>query len=276
MSMQCSDIERLWRAGELPRRLEDAEVRAHLAQCAGCADLCAEDARLFGVLGQPPEADLSAMRERLQRALEEEDESWIGRCRALSTRRRRALLIGGGLALVSVVFLAWPRGDLGSYPWTRSLGLFGVFILTAGWAAYESLRPLHQRSVQGRRALIAATGLSVPVIGALLRQPHSVQAGEVSVEHQVLEALPCMGLGLGVAGLVLLAWKLLDRRAGAGLLEMALLAALGVTFANAALEVFCTDTRPGHALLGHAGVGLVLVVLLLAGRRWRGDRTARV
>lgn len=77
----------------------------------------------------------------------------------------------------------------------------------------------------------------------------------------------CFLFGAVPGGLLVFALRALDRNAHGGT-DVAILAAVGGGLAgNAALELHCPSAAPLHLLLGHATIGIALVVLYGVVRR---------
>jgi hypothetical protein len=154
------------------------------------------------------------------------------------------------------------RSDWDVYPRQRLVvsGLvFGVGLAISLLLLLRSLgRP---RARAGVQAAMVAFGLSIPLVLALLPGPHAAHPASAGHGADLWpRALACFAYGTGLALPFLgTLWAVArsDRVASFGL---SLAAAAAGLVANAALLVHCPIVHLDHLLLGHASIGVVLVL----------------
>jgi hypothetical protein len=220
------------------------------------SELRDELARWLGPGASPP-PDLGPLYAGLQQELARERGAvaWL---RSRSTPVR-VTLAGAGLLLGAAgLGLLGRRPDLDVYPQAR-MALVVLFsaALIAG-QLWLVLRPLQRPAAADWLARALGLGAFGGLLGlyalpaAHLVHPASIQApGSLAL---LARALPCLTVGLAVAGLGFSLLKVLDR-GGAG---RALLAAVcGGVSANLLLQLHCPVTAPAHLLIGHLGAALV-------------------
>jgi hypothetical protein len=268
--VDCQQLETLAREGVLPKRRSDPEIQAHLEQCNGCRALYAGEGHLARSLTELPfSLDLDTLRCELASAFEQEDSSLAGRLRALPSTQRRAVLSGVGLLMCLLTALVLLRADFRAYDSARMVGILVVLTALAALASWEALRPLSVAPTGSRRTLLIGFGVFVPVALALLPEAESAHRATTAGASLLVSAFKCLGIGLGAATPVIVAWRWLDRVgiASAGGHLRVLVAAMGGLYANAVLQLHCPITHSTHLLFGHATVSGVLVLALLAVRR---------
>ncbi len=271
--MNCTDLEQMARDGQLRDRRREPAVVAHLRDCEGCQALYSDESPLGELLCEPSGFDFDSQHAEIEALLRAEDATWAGRLKALPSSRRHALLFIFGLVLVTLTFVTWRRADFALYSGTRMLLVISSLLVAAAFVVSEALRPLSERpSARGRFALLL-TGLGLPVLFALLPQADYLHPANHGREPVWLGALPCLGIGCGVAMPVVWLWSRLDRGGEVGSRFWFLLAGLGGLFGNAVLQVHCPVTRVAHLMLGHASVGLAFGVVLVL--LWRAGRLRR-
>ena len=215
--------------------------------------------------GAPPEL------EALFASLEQEVQRERGLpafLRSRSTVVRNALLASVAGAVVLLAYLAFARPDLSAYP----LGRMATVLAIAGLGAFASLRlalrPVYQAPAPSWLlpliASLSLCGLAAVYMMPALPALDAAHVPEPGLDAALHLAAPCLGIGLLITlGLVGL-WWLLDR--GGARRGLAAAAAAGLT-ANLALQLHCPITAPGHLLLGHLGVALVILGVALAARK---------
>ena len=259
MEIDCAAVREALATGS---GADAPEVQAHLDSCPLCGMRGVAQAEqpgaeaveeLFGVVEQAIAQERGAA-------------AWL---KERSTRARAAWVAA---ALVGVLLAVWVlarRPDIGA-SWSPrvlvELGCLGV-----AWAVTLrlALRPLHLPEL-GRAPAVSAVafGAGLPVMLALL--PAAALPDPAGAAPRGI--LACFGFGallcLPVLGPLLVA----QRGGGRRWLALALAAVVGGLAANLALELHCPSTHPVHLLLGHAGVSVVLLALLLPVGGWLGRR----
>ncbi len=261
--MDCRDLEQLALEGALDDLRSSEGVRAHLEECEGCRDLYEGDGELGQSLAQQPmELDLDGLQQQLSRAIEHEDSTIAGRLRALSTPKRARLLVVLGVVSCLATYLVWRRVDFHHYEPSRMGLVLSVFVILAMLASWEALRPLSVAPSPLWRRVLLGVGVVTPFVMALMPEAPAVHAANTTGEDVVGRALVCLSIGLGAATPVIVLWALLDRGGVSQWALRGLVAAMAGLYANAMLQLHCPVTQSLHLLLGHAGVTLVLLVVI--------------
>ncbi len=267
--MNCTDLEKMARVGELESRRQDVDVVEHLRGCDGCQALYGGDSPLGELLCDAPDLRFEGQFDELSRAVRAEDSTMTGRLRALPSTQRYGILIAFGLVLTLLTFLIWRRPDYDTYLAARMQLVVLTLMVVALLTVPESLRPLSVRPAPMSRLALLAAGLGVPLALAVLPEAPHLHEANHGREPVWLGSLPCLGIGLGVAAPVALLWSRLQRGGNTPRLWM-LVAALGGLFGNAVLQIHCPVTRSAHLVLGHASVGFTFAGFMLL--LWRTGR----
>lgn len=228
--------------------------------------LDAELARaLRAVPGSRPEVEhlFGALEQELRR--ERGPVAWL---RSRSTTARLALAFGVSAVIVLAAYAWFARPDLAVYPLGRMLAV----LLIGGGALAASLGlalwPTHRPSTPSWAAPVIA-GVGLLGLGLVYLQPalpglDATHAHAPGLGAALYLAAPCLGIGLVIALALYALWSLLDRGGARRGLPAAAAAALT---ANLALQLHCPITDPSHLLIGHLGVALVILGVVLAARR---------
>lgn len=267
--MRCEEIRELLERGEDPR---GPGVERHLAECAACAELLADDARLGRWLvaadpqpeGRPPDlfaaVERSIQQDRGLRAWLRSRPTWW-----------RYVVGAGAAALVVGSSLAKPRVDLALYPRARLLLELALLVALILFAGGRWLRPLHRPAASPAvSGVLVALAALAPALLALLPAAHTAHAMSVAGAGDDLlpRALACFAYGavLGIPVALLGLGLGRAQRAGAA----ALLAVLAGALAGvAALQLHCPITHPAHLVLGHATIPAALGLCFGLGLRLR-------
>jgi len=178
---------------------------------------------------------------------------WLERLRELPTGVRVTMALGFALVVVAIALLATgTRESLAGPGMMRlTLGLSGLALLAAASFAV-SLRGMHQRPLRGAGWGVIAMAVAVPVSLALLPQaPHA----------DGRSGLGCLLFGVATGALVSVPAFLMQRASVPVLARACAALAAGGAFGYALLELHCPSRDVTHLLVGHAAVGVVLVVL---------------
>ena len=244
----------------------EAHNRPH-AGAAGDEPLGPELPRLLRKAERTP-ADLDALFEQVTRSVAADRglRAWL---RERSTGVRGLLAAGVLAAFAALAAMAFQRPDLEVYPGARMATV--LLVIGAGLTLMLAfvLRPLHLPALP---AWVLATATTATLLALLvvygmpaahLAHPASLQAPGGSALLQ--RAAPCLVIGIVIGAIVYAALALLDR--GGSRRALVTAAASGLT-ANLALHLHCPVTDPGHMMLGHLGVAVVLIAgAALLGRR---------
>jgi hypothetical protein len=249
--IDCVDVRESRFAG---RPLSGAEAE-HAASCPVCSR--AQGDALPGLPG-----DLFA---ELENAVQR-DRGFTGWLRGLPTPVRLVAAIDSAAVLVLAMVLVRPRWTFGPMPLFRVVPVVAVLALELGVVLWLVLRPLYA-APPNRRLVVGSivAGLLVPVLFALV--PAAAPLGRPEPPDMTTATVACFLFGAVPGGLLVFALRALDRNAHGGT-DVAILAAVGGGLAgNAALELHCPSAAPLHLLLGHATIGIALVVLYGVVRR---------
>ncbi|HVW30106.1 MAG TPA: hypothetical protein VHC69_32330 [Polyangiaceae bacterium] len=246
--LDCVDVQEALFAG---RALSAAEAE-HAASCPVCSQTLPK-----GDLA--PSAPLLAAVESAVR----HETGFVAGLRALPTSTR--MLSGIVAAALFAVGMAStrPRWAFGPVPVRHVALVLGVLAVLLAALLRLTLRPLQLAAPNARlvRASVA-TALLVPVFFALT--PPGAEALPLGTPGMVGAALGCFVFGAIPGVLLVVALRALDRNAHRAVDVAVLAAACGGLAGNAALEMHCPSVAPLHLLLGHASVGVALVVVYFA------------
>jgi hypothetical protein len=245
----CVDVRESLFAG---RPLSAAEAE-HAATCPVCS-------RALGAAGgaplEPPDDLFAELAEAVRH--ERGFTAWL---RALPTPVRLFAALDSAAVFVLAMVLARPRWAFGPVPLFRVVPVVAVLAAELGVVLWLVLRPL-QAAPPNRKLVLGSifAGLLVPVLFALV-PPGARPAAAPPPPEMTTAIVACFLFGAVPGGLLVFALRALDRNAHGGT-DVAVLAAVGGGLAgNAALELHCPSTAPVHLLLGHATLGIALVVL---------------
>lgn len=246
-SVNCVDVrEARLRGAELP-----PEAAEHAQACPICS-AAADDG-----IGAPPGLDELFRGVEARLASEKGVIAWA---RSRSTTTRLLIAAGSMAVLVALSAVGIPRTRFAPIPVERIVVVLGALSVLAAMLLRVGLRPAHVPAPPDRSLLaIIGAGLLLPVATALL------PAGAHSFDHyvqytQTQATVGCFIIGAFTGVLVLLVLRVLDRHAHDSRPAGVLAAVTGGVAGNLALELHCPITAPAHLLLGHATVGLMLVL----------------
>lgn len=249
--LDCVDVREALFAG---RPLSAAEAE-HAATCPICSQ-----APGGGEALEPPlfaELEDAVRRERGFTA-------WL---RSLPTPVRFFAAIDSAAVFILAMVLARPRWAFGPMPLFRVVPVVAVLAAELGVVLWLALRPL-QAAPPNRKLVLGSifAGLLVPVVFAML-PPDAPAVAAPTASEMTTAMVACFLFGAVPGGLLVFALRALDRN-GHGGTDVSVLAAVGGGLAgNAALELHCPSAAPVHLLLGHATLGIALVVLYGVVRR---------
>lgn len=238
----------------------------HESQPGAREDLGLAALRRSDALG---DADLSALWARISPCTLRERRTWRTKLRDLPTAKRIALAVTGAFVVATLALLiGGMRLDMGAQTVLRYVvAMLGILALTAATFAV-SLRGHHQKPLGWRGLVVVASAILVPVGLAVmpwLWAPPPEMAG-VPVSHV------CLQLGIST-GLIAAGIAWLFQRSDMNVWIRALSAAGGGGLVGfAMLQLHCPAHDATHLLIGHAGVGLFLVIvttIVVAVRRGR-------
>ncbi len=266
-TVSCESIRDALLRGRVPE--DDPELRGHLASCAQCAALLADQAAVGRALSAetgPPELE-PARWANLEQLMQEESgfRAWL-RGRPTPWRVSMALV---GVAVVAALGAVRLRPDFHRLAPLELLAILTAFVVSAGVALPLAFPVLGRQAIGTlRQRMVLALALAVPVVTALVRGAAASGASAGS-EDFLPPALACFVYGsLLAAPLILLLW-LLDRGAAPRSRSLYAAAVVGLG-ANAALAIHCSSSDAAHLLAGHAAIGLAF-----AGAAWLIGKRAR-
>lgn len=263
MNWTCDDTRRrLSSAGEW----SDAALE-HLTACAVCREM-ADSVSAVEQQGESRPAleplVLSKLLTRTERAIADERGllAWL-RSRSSAQRRLFGFCVALAPALAQLALAR--RCDLGSYPFPRLLLVFGLYAGALVLAERTILFPLHRPLRTRQRAAVTVLALALPFVVAA-SAPAYVDADALSTAAQgpfLYQAWICMRYGamLSLPAIVLV--LAMDRQPGRSRGLATALAGLGALIGNLTLLLHCPNEDPAHQWLGHAAIGLLLLLVLL-------------
>lgn len=236
-------------------RLRGAELSPEAAAHAEGCPVCSAD----GANGHGAPDQLEDLYQGIQRQLQRERgvSAWL-RSRRTPTR----LLIGASWVAGLTALSGWliPRTRFAPVPVERVVLIMTALSVLAAALLRVGLRPA-QASPPNDRAVVfgLAAGLSFPVVAAFL--PAGLHPFDHYVEYTQTQAtVGCFVIGAVTGALVVAMLRALDRFSHQTRLGSLVAAVTGGVAGNLALELHCPVTAPAHLLLGHATVGLALVL----------------
>ena len=236
---------------------DDADLRRWLAaaQAAEAGDVAPED--------------LSALAARVRVGIEEEDARPLAGVRQRPAWERNVLGVVSLLVMVGSTFVALPRADVAHYPLGRLLLELGAFVTAFALCLAVATRGAHLPELP-RRWTYGLAALAVLVVAAVgLLPPSHLHDAYVSRGLGELFS-PCGLIGVILALPVYALIRLLDRGSSLGALAAASAAGLA---ANTMLQAHCPVVDRAHMLLGHAMVGVWLLLGLLIVRAIERSRS---
>lgn len=252
------------------RDAEAPEVQAHAAECSACRELMAHRALVEALRAAPPDTASSAQVGEL-RSLQHEvrgrlarETGVLARLKSLPTRTRLTLAFALMVMIAAVEGTLLARIDMPLVPLRHLLPVLVVLGLLAVAAAWAALRPLFRASLpRWLEIALLVLCLSVPV-GLSFMQPDTAHpaAGRGSGSDLLQHAGACLVHGLTLAVLVWLAFRALDRQSLNSGLAALTAGMAGAVVATVALQLHCAIPAAPHWLLGHAGVGAVVLLAL--------------
>jgi len=259
--MNCTDLHRALADGVS----SGPEIDAHLATCAPCSELVADDgalaAALRDVAAEPPE--LSGMEASVLKAIEEDN----GPIAAF--RRVPAWMHGAGLiALVTAIAVGQAvtglRPDFESYPTQLMVLVLAALGGPVIGLSVAATRPLYKAALpNGLFYGMLSTAMAIPLVIAAMPAPHTHPASDITGLF-LPATIACFSIGALTAALVLIVHKLMDRRVHADRNATMLVALVGTVAGAIALHIHCPFTDNAHLLLGHASQGGVFAAAIFA------------
>ena len=214
-----------------------------------------------------PEPALKAMWSRVREETTAASPGLLTRLREQPTAVRVVLAMGVAMVVSAALVLALePRDDLADVTIERyAVAMSGLILLAAAGFAV-SLRGAHQKPLRGWAWAVIALSLGIPV--ALAAMP-SLWVPEGVVVPATDTGYGCTALGILTGGLVSVPAFLLQRGAVPVVLRACAAVAAGGVVAFGLLDVHCPSRDVTHLVVGHAGVGAVLVAVAAAAVVWR-------
>jgi hypothetical protein len=259
MTWSCDATRtRLFRQMTLP-----AEAMEHIAQCALCQDMASVlPSTTFDEHEAPASIDVAAAYVQTRHR--------IGRERGVSAWLRsrghaQQLTLGIALAVAPALIVSFVahRADLRVYP-TWRLGVFVAGLLFASLLTLQALlRPLYVPRSRTSEGVSSVLAFGLPLLLGVLAPAHAVALdhGDPSTQTVVSQAYACLRLGILVGLPSLLLLLAMDRVQHARFRFTALAAGLGGVVGNLTLLMHCANEQRAHRLLGHATVGVSLLLL---------------
>jgi hypothetical protein len=246
-SVNCVDVREA--------RLRGAVLSPEAAEHAHKCPICSADTVEAG--GASPELD--ELFRGITSAVDRE-KGITGWLRSRSTSSRILVAAIWVTVLVALSAIGMPRTAFAPLPVERVVVVFGALAVLAAALLRVGLRPAQTPAPCDRTILaLIGAGLLLPAVTAFL--PAGAHPFPRYVEYTPTQAtVGCFIIG-GLTGvLAILLLRALDRTAHDSRPAGVLAAVTGGVVGNLALELHCPVTAPGHLLLGHATVGVMLVL----------------
>jgi len=259
-----------WTCDETRRHLlrqDDLSEAAleHLAQCAVCQEMMdlptaiALDPSLSANIGAIDVAHLLSQTQ-LQLSRERGLLAWL---RSRRTPLRLAFAVTVALLPAAAQLGFSRRHDLGDYPLPRLLLAVVMYLAIVVFATKSLLFPLYRPKSSRALTLSAVLALGLPFILAALAPAYAQPASHVEIQHSFLyQAGVCLRYGTWLSLPAVLLFVAMDRQLARGRFFLTLAASIGGIAGNFALLLHCPNEQPAHQLLGHATVGLVLLICI--------------
>jgi len=276
-----------WTCDETRRHLlrqDDLSEAAleHLAQCAVCQEMMDLPTAIELESGSKANADaidVASLMSQTQLQLSRERGllAWL---RSRQTPLRLALAVGVALLPAAAQLAFSLRYDLGDYPLPRLLLAVVMYFAVVVFATRTLLSPLYRPKSSRALRLAAALAFGLPFILAALAPAYAQRASHIEIQHSfVYQAGVCLRYGTWLSLPVVLLFVAMDRQLARGRFFLTLAASIGGIAGNFALLLHCPNEQPAHQLLGHATVGLVLLICIGAAivfaRFWSRNTSAR-
>jgi hypothetical protein len=247
-SVNCVDV----REARLRGTPLSAEAAAHASECPICSADTEEGA------GETSELD------ELFRDIETKlghEKGVLGWARSRSTTTRLLIAASAVTGLTALSAVGIPRTRFAPLPTERVVVVMGALAVLAAMMLRVGLRPAQTQAPPDRSLfIIVAAGLLLPVVTAFL--PPGAHPFHEYVQYTQTEAtIGCFVIGAVTGALVVFVLRALDRTAHDSRPARVLAAVTGGVAGNLALELHCPVTAPAHLLLGHATVGMMLVLV---------------
>ncbi len=261
MNWTCDETRRhLLRQDEL----SEAALE-HLAQCAVCQEMIELPAanELESVSNANAGAiDVASLLSQTQLQLSRERGllAWL---RSRQTPLRLALAVSVALLPAAAQLAFSRRHDLGDYPLPRLVLAVVMYLAIVVFATRTLLTPLYRPKSSRALASAAALAFCLPFILAALAPAYAQPASHVEIQRSFLyQAAVCLRYGTFLSLPCIVLFVAMDRQLARGRLFLTLAASIGGVTGNFALLLHCPNEQPAHQLLGHATVGLVLLVCI--------------
>jgi hypothetical protein len=260
MNWTCDETRR-----QLLRQDELSEAALeHLAQCAVCQEMM--DLRSAIELDSGSSANAGILniarllsQTQLQLSQERGLLAWL---RSRKTPLRLASGVSVALIPAAAQLAFSRRYDLGDYPLPRLLLAVALYLFVVVFATKTLLSPLYRPKSSWALRSAAALSFILPFVLAALAPAYAQQAAShVGIQHSFLyQAGACLRYGTLLSFPSVLLFVAMDRQLARGRLFLTLTACTGGLAGNFVLLLHCPNEQPAHQLLGHATVGLVLLV----------------
>jgi hypothetical protein len=258
-SVNCVDV----REARLRGAVLSPEAAEHAQRCPICSADADDDADAATGLDELFQGVAAKLRH------EKGVTAWL---RSRSTPARLFVAAAWVSVLVMLFGMGIPRTRFAPIPVDRVAVVLGALAVLAAVLLRVGLRPA-QTPAPGDRSLFAAigAGLGLPVAAAFL--PPGAHGFDHYVQYtRTQAAIGCFVIGAITGALVVFLLRALDRTAHDSRPASVLAAVTGGIAGNLALELHCPVTSAAHLLVGHATVGMVLVLLYGLARRPAHER----
>ncbi len=237
----------------------------HLAHCAVCQEMMDLPTAIELESGSNANADtidVAALLSQTELQLSRERGllAWL---RSRQTPLRLAFGVGVALIPAAAQLAFSRRHDLGDYPLPRLLLAVVIFLVIVVVATRTLLSPLYRPKSSRALTLAAALAFILPFGLAALAPAYAQTASHVEMQRSFLyQAGVCLRYGTLLSLPAIVLFVAMDRQLARGRFFLTLAASIGGVAGNFALLLHCPNEQPAHQLLGHATVGLVLLVCI--------------
>ena len=261
MNWTCDETRRhLLRQDEL----SEAALE-HLAHCAVCQEMMDLPTAIeleSGSNANSGALDVASLLSQTQLQLSRERGllAWL---RSRQTPLRAALAVSVALIPAAAQLAFSRRHDLGDYPLSRLLLAVVIYLAIVVFATRTLLSPLYRPKSSWALGSAAALAFTLPFILAALAPAYAQPASHVEIQHSFLyQAGVCLRYGTLLSLPAVLLFVAMDRQLARGRFFLTLTASIGGIAGNFALLLHCPNEQPAHQLVGHATVGLVLLICI--------------
>lgn len=265
MNWTCNETRHhLLRQNEL-----SAAALEHLARCVVCQEMVTLPACIeleSGSNANVGALDMASLLSQTQRVFSQERGllAWL---RSRRTPLRIALGVSVALVPAAAQLAISHRVDLSDYPLPRLLLAAALYLVVVDFATKTLLAPLYRPKSSWVVRWATLISFSLPFVIAALAPAYAQPTGRhATIQHSFLhQAWVCLRYGTLLSLPAVLLFLAMDRQSIQARRVLMLAAGIGGVAGNLALLLHCPNEQPTHQLVGHATVGLLLLVCIGVG-----------